>query len=209
MTAIGIVEDDSRVREAIAHACDLPPDMGCTLQAGSAEELFFRLTPETVPDVILMDIGLPGMSGISAIKLLRERHPHVDVIVLTVYHDPHKIFQSLCAGASGYLLKTTPFTEIRNAIALVRDGGAAMSPQIARQVIEYFHPGGHAAGLSPLTAKEQEVALSLVDGMSYKMIAGRMNVTLETIRSHIKSIYRKLHVHGKAEVISRALRGEI
>jgi DNA-binding NarL/FixJ family response regulator len=163
-----------------------------------------------MPDVILMDIGLPGMSGISAIRLVRERYPDIDVIMLTVYHDPHKVFQSLCAGASGYLLKTTPFAMIREAIELVRNGGAAMSPQIARKVIDYFHPGVQNRGETcPLTAREREVVLALVEGLSYKLIAEQMNVSLDTVRSHIKSIYRKLHVHGKAEVIGRSLRGEI
>jgi DNA-binding NarL/FixJ family response regulator len=208
-TRVAVVEDDPTVREAICACCTREPDLACIFSFGSAEELLSNLSPRSAPDVILMDIGLPGMSGIGAMKIIRERFPDIDIIVLTVYHDPHRIFQSLCAGASGYLLKTTPFPEIRRAIELVRNGGAPMSPQIARKVVDYFRSEEDVHGPSALTPRERQVVLSLVEGMSYKMIAGCMNVSLETVRSHIKSIYRKLHVHGKAEVISRALRGEI
>jgi DNA-binding NarL/FixJ family response regulator len=209
VTRIAVVEDDPTVREAICACCTRGPDLACIFSFGSAEELLAHLSPRCAPDVILMDIGLPGMSGIGAMRIVHERFPDIDIIVLTVYHDPQRIFQSLCAGASGYLLKTTPFPEIRRAIELVRNGGAPMSPQIARKVVDLFRSQEDVHGPSALTPREQQVTLSLVEGMSYKMIAGRMNVSLETVRSHIKSIYRKLHVHCKAEVISRALHGEI
>lgn len=209
MITVGIVEDDAGVRESIRDYCNLQPDLCCDLAEESAEQFLARLTDEQVPDVVLMDIGLPGMSGIDAIRLLKERHPDVDVIMLTVYHDPQTIFQSLCAGASGYLLKTTPFLELQAAIRDVHAGGAPMSAQIARKVVDYFHPEAAVGSEQILTAREKEVIFGLVDGLSYKMIAGRLSVTVETVRSHIKSIYRKLQVHSKAEVISRSLKGEI
>jgi DNA-binding NarL/FixJ family response regulator len=133
----------------------------------------------------------------------------VDIIMLTVYMDPHKIFQSLYAGACGYLLKSTPFPQILESIRDVRAGGSPMSPQIARKVIEHFQPEKPQARNTPFTPKELEVIVGLVEGLSYKMIGDRMGVSLETVRSHIKSIYRKMHVHGKAEVISKSLKGEI
>jgi DNA-binding NarL/FixJ family response regulator len=167
------------------------------------------MTDAAFPDVILIDIGLPGMSGISAIRLIKERHPEADIIMLTVYMDPHKIFQSLFAGASGYLLKATPFSQILESVREVHSGGAPMSPQIARKVIEYFQPERPHAKSPPFTSKEMEVVVGLVEGLSYKMIGKRMGVSIETVRSHIKSIYKKMHVHGKAEVIGKSLRGEI
>lgn len=209
MISVGIVEDDKQIREALQDFCKAQPNMTCELAEESAESFLARLTDELVPDVILMDIGLPGMSGISAIKLIKEKYADVDVIMLTIHHDTHKIFQSLCAGATGYLLKTTPFSQIKEAIEVVHSGGSFMSPQIARQVINHFQPNQPIESASPLTSKEQEVVCGLVDGLSYKMIANSLFVTVDTVRSHIKSIYRKLHVHCKAEVISKSLKGEI
>jgi DNA-binding NarL/FixJ family response regulator len=129
--------------------------------------------------------------------------------MLTVHNDPHKIFQSLCAGATGYLLKTTPLTEIKKFIEELALGGAPMSPQIARRVIDYFHESKHEKAESPLTNKEKEIVLDLVDGLSYKMIADKQNVTIDTVRTHIKHVYNKLHVHCKADVIRKSLQGEI
>jgi len=209
MVTVGIVEDDATVREAIRDYCNAQHDLSCTLAKESAERFLDELTDESVPDVVLMDIGLPGMSGINAIRLIKDRFPAVSIIMLTVYMDTQKIFDSLCAGATGYLLKTTPFPEIKEAILVAYKGGGPMSPQIARRVIEHFHPGRREEFASVLTSKEKEVVLGLVEGLSYKMIAERMGVGMETIRSHIKNIYAKLHVHGKAEVISKSLKGEI
>ncbi len=206
---IGIVEDDAVVRDTLRSFCDGYSCFHCEIAKASAEEFFAKLTDENIPDVILMDIGLPGMSGIDAIRLIKQKYPNVDIIMLTVYHDPHKIFDSLCAGASGYLLKTTSFTQIKDAIEVVHAGGSYMSPQIARKVIDYFHPHHPLETASPLTQKEKEVVFGLVDGLSYKMIADRLNITHHTLRSHIKHIYQKLHVHSKAEVIGKSLRGEI
>jgi DNA-binding NarL/FixJ family response regulator len=206
---IGIVEDEKAFREAVQEYFGAQKEFSCSHAHESAESFLSQLTEDDLPDVVLMDIGLPGMSGISAIKLLKERYPDIDIIMLTVYHDPDKIFRSLCAGATGYLLKTAPMSEIREAIQNVYSGGSPMSHQIARKVIDFFHSEAPIKPESSLTAKEREVITGLVEGLSYKLIATEMNVTIETIRSHIKNIYRKLHVHSKAEVISKSFRGEI
>ena len=209
MISVAIIEDDSEVREAICSYLNSQPDIYCQLAEESVEKFMHQLSPDKTVHVILMDIGLPGMSGISGIKLIKDKHSDIDIIMLTVHNDPHRIFQSLCAGASGYLLKTTPFAQIRQAVQELHNGGAPMSPQIARRVVEYFHPGGDAKAISPLTDKEKQVVLDLVDGLSYKMIADKQNVSIETVRTHIKHIYTKLHVHDKADVIRKSLSGEI
>ena len=206
---VAIVEDEREIREAIRNFLNATPGFECMQGFASAESLLGKLTPENAPDVILMDIGLPGMSGINAIKLVKARHPAIDIIMLTVYHDTQKIFESLCAGASGYLLKTTPFAGIAEAIGIVHAGGSTMSPQIARRVVEHLRPSADGDALSALTSRERDVIQGLVNGLSYKLIARDMHVTIETVRSHIKSIYTKLHVHSKAEVIGKSLKGEI
>jgi DNA-binding NarL/FixJ family response regulator len=209
MIDIVIVEDDQTIREAIKEFLDNSDNLSCNNAFDSVESLLSYLSEENKPDIILMDIGLPGMSGISGIKLLKEKFPEINTIMLTIYHDTHKIFQSLCAGASGYLLKNAPFSEIKKAIEVVSEGGSTMSPQIARKVIEHFQSGEKINSESKLTDKEKEIVSCLVDGLSYKMIATQEKISIETVRSHIKNIYKKLQVHSKAEVIKKSLTGEI
>ena len=209
MINTAIIEDDKEVREGIQEYLNSLPNIQCIASNESVENFLMEMNEENIPDIILMDIGLPGMSGISGIKIIKEKYPDIDIIMLTVYNDSHKIFQSLCAGASGYLLKNRPFEEIKQAIEMLDAGGAPMTPQIARKVIEYFQPEKAPKSKSQLTDKEKEIVVGLVDGLSYKMIADRMNISIETVRTHIKNIYAKLHVHCKAEVITKSLRGEI
>jgi DNA-binding NarL/FixJ family response regulator len=209
MINVGIVEDDKEIREAICSYLNDQPNIRCKIAEESVEKFMRFLNAEHLPEVILMDIGLPGMSGISGIKLIKEMYPEIDILMLTVHNDPHKIFQSLCAGATGYLLKTTPMPEIKKCLEEISLGGAPMSPQIARRVIEYFQKVKDEKVQSPLTEKEKEIVLDLVDGLSYKMIADKQNITIETVRTHIKHIYNKLHVHCKADVIRKSLQGEI
>lgn len=211
MITVGIIEDDGQIREGIRKYLSVQKEFLCEYAEESVEDFLAQVNDRQFPDVILMDIGLPGMSGISGMRLIKERYPDVDIIMLTVYTEWQRIFDSLCAGASGYLLKNTPLTEIKKAIESVRAGGAAMSPEIARKVMEYFGPAGREAVKpeSSLTPKEKEIVVGLVDGLSYKMIADRMDVSIDTIRFHVKNTYKKLHVNSKAEVISKSLRGEI
>lgn len=209
MINVAIIEDDEEIREGIQKFLNRPPGFICRLTEESVEAFLAHDLGSDWPDVILMDIGLPGMSGIDGIKLIKQQYPEIDIVMLTIYHDSHKIFEALRAGASGYLLKNTPLTEIKEAIEQLQAGGAPMSPQIARKVIEFFNSANKPAPESPLTTKEKEIVVGLVDGLSYKMIGDRMNISVETVRFHIKNIYQKLHVHSKAEVITKSLRGEI
>lgn len=209
-TDIAIIEDDDLVRESLAGFLGNAKGMSCTIAVPSVELFLDRLKKESPPDVLLSDIGLPGMSGIEGIRLIKDRHPEVDIIMLTVHDDAEKIFRSLCAGASGYLLKNTPFKEIKVGIETLRSGGAPMSPEIAGKVIGFFRENTpKPKPQSVLTEKEHEVVVGLVDGLSYKLIADRMSVSVQTVQVHIKNVYRKLHVHSKGEVIAKSLRGEI
>lgn len=209
MITVAIIEDDEEICAGIQKYLNRQPGFACRLAEESVEKFLARDHEQDWPDVILMDIGLPGMSGIDGIKLIKRQYPEIDIVMLTVYHDSHKIFEALRAGASGYLLKNTPLAEIKEALEQLKAGGAPMSPQIARKVIEFFSRSNKPEPPSPLTAKERELVVGLVDGLSYKLIAERMNISVETVRFHIKNIYQKLHVHSKAEVITKSLRGEI
>jgi DNA-binding NarL/FixJ family response regulator len=209
MIFVGIVEDDEEIRHGIVSFLSKQPGFVCDLAVGSVEELLAALTTENAPQVLIMDLGLPGMSGVEGINFVKSHYPEMDIVVFSVYNDPKKIFDSLCAGATGYLLKNTPFNELKEGIELLTKGGSPMSPQIARKVIDFFHPAKKIEKISPLSDKEKEIVVGLVDGLSYKLIADRLTISIETVRFHIKNIYRKLHVHGKAEVITKSLRGEI
>jgi len=209
MIIVGIVEDDEQIRKGVQTYLNRQDGFSCEKSFGSVEDLLNSITPQSIPHVLIMDLGLPGMSGIEGMKIIKEKYPDTDIIVFSVYNDPKKIFDSLCAGATGYLLKNTPLEEIKEGIELLSNGGSPMSPQIARKVIDYFGQTKKKEVESPLSGKEKEIVVGLVDGLSYKLIADRMSISIETVRFHIKNIYKKLHVHGKAEVISKSLRGEI
>src|SRR5699024_1188606 len=206
----GIVEDNKKIRDLIQRYLDMQDELSCPLAVDSVEKMTDYLEEQEAPDVILMDIKLPGLSGIEGMGLIKEKYPDIDIIMLTVYHDSHKIFKALRAGASGYLLKHTSLPEIKESILKLLDGGAPMSPQIARKVISHFQEekskGNKASDLTP---RERGVVNGLVEGLSYEMIAGRYDMYIDTVRAHIRNIYRKLHVNSKAEVIAKSLKGEL
>jgi DNA-binding NarL/FixJ family response regulator len=210
MISVGIVEDNVKIRNLIQRYLDMQDSMNCKIAVDSVEEMLEHLKEHDPPDVMLMDIQLPGMSGIKGIEIIKKKYPDVEIIMLTVYHDSHKIFDSLVAGASGYLLKHTSLPEIKESIENLAAGGAPMSPQIARKVIEHFNkPEPENKPKSDLTSREQDIVNGLVDGLSYKLIADRYDISIDTVRAHIRNIYKKLHVNSKAEVIAKSLRGEI
>lgn len=212
MIGIGIIEDDAQIRTVLQTYIDRQSEFHCLGAYESVEKAMKGFDPSLMPDVILMDIELPGMSGIDGVRLLKDRYPSIQFIILTIYHDVSKIFPSLKAGATGYLLKNTPLPDIKEGILQVHSGGSPMSPQIARELIRRL-TGKPVAGEedqeSVLTRREHEIVVALVDGLSYKLIADRLEISIETVRFHIRNIYRKLHVHSKAEVISKSIKGEI
>ncbi len=209
-SVVGIVEDNKKIRDLIQRYLDMQDELSCPVAVDSVEDMIDYLEEHPEPDVILMDIQLPGMSGIKGISLIKEKYSDIDIIMLTVYHDSHKIFNALRAGASGYLLKHTSLPEIKESILKLVDGGAPMSPQIARKVINHFQENAPKKNSdSDLTPREHDIVNGLVDGLSYKMIADRYDISIDTVRAHIRNIYKKLHVNSKAEVIAKSLKGEI
>jgi DNA-binding NarL/FixJ family response regulator len=162
------------------------------------------------PDVILMDIDLPKINGIEAVWHIKQKHPSVQILMLTVFDDNDRIFQSICAGASGYILKRTPPAKIIESIFEAAAGGGSLTSSIARKVLDMF-PRFNASKkeTETLTLRERDVLALLVKGHSYKMAATELNITLETVRSHIKKIYEKLHVHSSGEAVAIALRNRL
>ncbi|MEO0558692.1 MAG: response regulator transcription factor [Bacteroidota bacterium] len=202
---IWLVEDNALYRETIAEVLDAVPGYVASVFE-HCEAALDALHAGALPEVVLMDIGLPGMSGVEGAQRFQEQAPAVPVVMLTVHQDTDTIFQALCAGASGYLLKTATPEAIVSAIAEVRAGGAAMDAQIARRVLNLF-----ASRLAPqadygLSDREREILHQLVDGLTKKQIAEQIHLSPHTIDGHIRNIYAKLHVHSRSEVVAKALR---
>jgi DNA-binding NarL/FixJ family response regulator len=207
---VAIVEDDPYINQGLQQYFELQSDICLILAASSVESFLDSLDVAELPDIVLMDIGLPGMSGIDGIYHIKQAHPHIEVMMLTIYPDVDKIFDALCAGATGYLLKNTPLPDIKKSLFELKQGGAPMSPAIARKVLHRFQSSDKKAkkkpsSLSNLTPREKEVVEAIVDGLAYKQIAQRLKIGLETVRQHIKNIYTKLQVNSKAQVISHVM----
>jgi len=203
---VSIIEDDAWIRENLADRVRQTQGFVCVGAYRTGEEALGQL-PALVPDVILMDINLPKMNGIECVRQLKTLIPSAQVLMLTVYEDSDKIFNSLLAGASGYLLKRTSQAEILEAIAEVHRGNSPMTGHIARKVVQYFNQrGGFGTEVEKLSQREREVLEHLAQGMPYKEIAALLAVSLDTIRVHIKGIYGKLHVHSRGEAVAKYLR---
>lgn len=200
-TRIAIIEDDAPFAAALKkYLRDPALGITCTAVYPTAEEALKKL-PLEPPDVALVDLNLPDMNGIQCISRLKIQCPSLLCLVLTSYDNHSSIFDALAAGASGYLLKRTPPAEIVTAIQQVRAGGSPMSPLIARQVVNFFHRTPPAANEAALTEREHEVIKLLASGAMYKEIAGDLDVSIETVRSHVKKIYDKLHAHSRTEAV--------
>ena len=201
---VAIVEDDKRVRESLAILIDGASDMCCFGTYADAERALEQM-PVRWPDVVLMDINLPKMSGIDCVALLKEARPALHIIMLTVYMDDQQIFRSLKRGASGYLLKKTPPAKILEAIAEVSSGGAPMSNAIARKVVQYFQEINSTTTIEALTDREREVLDHLVKGYRNKEIADLMRISLDTVRTHLRNTYHKLQVSSRSGAVASYL----
>lgn len=201
---VAIVEDDSGIRQSMAVLINGAPDFRCVGAYPSAE-IALREIPQQRPDIVLMDINLPQMSGIECVRRLKAAQPSLQVLMLTVYMDSDLIFQSLTAGASGYLIKQTAHAEVLEALLEVHRGGAPMSTAIARKVVQYFHQKETPPPCGPLTKREHEILLQLAKGYHDKEIAQELSISTLTVRTHIKNSYEKLHVHSRAGAVARFL----
>lgn len=201
-----IVEDSREVREGLAALINGTRGYSCLDGYYSMEAALAGLEPQQ-PDVILTDIGLPGMSGIDGIEILRERYPRLPILALTIYDDDEKIFDALCAGASGYLLKNTPPARLLESIKEVVEGGAPISPEVARRVVRLFREFRPPATASyHLTPQETELLKLLIEGHHKKTAAREMCISPNTVSFHLKNIYSKLQVHSKTQAVAKALR---
>lgn len=205
---VAIVEDDRAVREGLGMIISATPGYECTGRYPSVEEALRVMNGPA--DVMLLDIHLPGMLGSDAVKIFREKYPSLQVLMLTIYDGQDKVFESICNGACGYLLKKTPPAKLLEAIREAHEGGAPMSPEIARKVVTLFQQSGPQEKLDqPLTAQETRLLKLLSEGYSYQNSAGQMNISINTVRNYIRSIYEKLHVNTKSEAVSKALRNRL
>jgi len=207
--SVAIVEDDAALREGLAMLIAGTPAYRLTGSYGSVEEGLAAL-PAGAPDVLLLDIHLPGMMGSEGVRHMRARFPRMQVLMLTVFAEEDKVFESICNGACGYLLKKTPPARLLEAIREAHDGGSPMSPEIARKVITLFRKTHEPVQSSErLTPHEARLLKLLSEGHSYQSAGGELGITINTVRNYIRSIYEKLHVHSKSEAVSKALKGRL
>jgi DNA-binding NarL/FixJ family response regulator len=206
---VAIVEDDRQTREGLGLLIDGASGYQCVAHYRSVEEALPRLDDDR-PDVLLLDIRLPGMPGSEAVRLFRDQRPGLEILMLTVYADEEKVFESICNGANGYLLKKTRPVKLLEAIREAHDGGAPMSPEIARRVVALFRKTGPPAKVDhDLTPQEVRLLGLLARGYSYQAAGDQLRISVNTIRNYIRSIYEKLHVHSKSEAVSKALRDRL
>lgn len=208
-TKIAIIEDRSEIRNGLAMLISGTEGFVCSGKYGSMEEAIPRIARD-LPDLVLCDIGLPGMSGIEGIRKLKEKHPELMIVMLTVYDDDDRIFDALCAGASGYLLKKTPPARLLESLRDAAAGGAPISPEVAGKVIRLFRdvrPPERAD--YDLTPHETRILKMLVEGHNYKTAAAELKISVSGVAFHMRNIYDKLQVHSKSEAVAKALRDQI
>jgi DNA-binding NarL/FixJ family response regulator len=204
MIDVVLVDDDTVLREGLAQLITGEPDLRCARQFGSVEAAL--ADRGGYPDVILLDIHLPGVLGSVGVGALTRKHPKTCILMLSVTDEEQRVFESICNGACGYLLKSTPPPRLLEAIRSAAAGGAPMSPEIARKVIGLFRQLRPAPQDHTLTPKELELLALLADGHSYLNAAHTLGITINTVRNHVRSIYDKLHVHTKSEAVAKALK---
>jgi len=203
---VAIVDDDEGIRASLAALIRRSPSFKLTGDYPDGETAIKEI-PRHPPDVVLMDINMPGMKGFECVRQLKTAIPQVQFLMLTVYEDSDSLFNSLKAGASGYLLKRTASARLLEAIRDVHSGGSPMSPHLARRVVQYFSKPEGESPISRLTPGEKEFLDQLANGYAYKEIADRMKISIDTVRSYVRTVYEKLHVHSRTEAVVKYLRG--
>ncbi|MCM8524909.1 MAG: response regulator transcription factor [Lentisphaeraceae bacterium] len=209
--SVWLIEDSEIYRKGLARAINTAEHMSCDRQFSKAEDALNELNKEQKPDVIFLDVGLPGMSGLEALEIIRESSPEIHVVILTVFDDSDKIFKAICLGARGYLLKTGPMNTVVEAVLQAADGGAPMTPDVASRVLTLFSDMAEDRTVKDendygLTAREKEVLELLADGLLSKEIADRLSVSAYTITNHLRNIYTKLHVSTNTGAVAKAIR---
>ena len=210
MIKVIITEDNETIREGLALLINASDGMECTARYANCEDMLADLSNQQA-DIYLQDIGLPGMSGIEGVKNILKLRPEATILMLTVYEDEENVFEALKAGASGYLLKKTPPAQLIEAIKDAHEGGSPMSSNIARKVVSFFQkqPATETGERYGLSIREKEILASLAEGNSYKIIADKLFISIDTVRSHIRNIYKKLHVHNQSEAVAKAFKDGI
>jgi DNA-binding NarL/FixJ family response regulator len=206
---VWLIEDNATFRRTVMRALDQVEGLHCLGGFSSCEDALAALTRQPAPQTILLDIGLPGMSGLEGIARLRERAPQTKIIVLTVFEDEDKIFRAICAGASGYLLKTAPVEEIARSIHDALAGGAPMNGRIARRVLDMFARFAPTRGDYGLTARETQILESMVKGKTKKEIAALLDLSFHTVDTHLRNIYQKLEVNTRTGAVAKALKEKL
>jgi DNA-binding NarL/FixJ family response regulator len=204
-----LIEDQRDVREGLAVLINGSSGFRCVAAFRTMEDALRSIGGE-LPDVVLTDIGLPGMSGVEGARILKERYPELPIVALTVFDDDEDVFDALCAGASGYLLKNTPPARLLDSLREVTSGGAPMSPDVARRVVRLFRefrPPERAP--HQLTPQETELLKLVIEGHSYKTAAANLDISVSTVSFHLQNIYTKLQVHSKTEAVAKALRNHL
>ncbi|HVX25828.1 MAG TPA: response regulator transcription factor [Parafilimonas sp.] len=203
-----IFEDNKHLRESLQLLISSSGKFECVGAFADARNVI-GIISKAMPDIIITDIEMPVMDGIHATALIKSKFPEIPILILTVFDDSERIFQSLKAGGNGYLLKNSSPDEILNALMEVYNGGSALSPAVARKVIQFFQTNNLQQNDYHLTQKERELLQHLVEGLSYKMIADVMMISFETVKSHVKNVYRKLHVSSNSEAVAKAIKQKI
>jgi len=202
MINVAIVEDDLYIRSSVLQFLQMQREFDHVHEFGSVEEF---MQSGSAPDVLLLDIELPGITGLEGAFHIKQKHPQINILMLTVYEDKERIFKALQAGATGYLLKNTPLPKIKAAVLDAVDGGVPMSPLVAKKVIAYFSAKpavSETSNTEQLTGREHEVAQLLINGDTYKQVAWRLSISPDTVRQHIKHIYRKLQINSRVQLIN-------
>jgi len=204
-----VFDDNAHLRDSLYFLINSSDDFTCVNTYPNTRKLLANIE-QSKPDIVIMDIEIPGMNGIEATWLIKHHHSDIQILILTVFDDNDKIFQSLCAGGSGYMLKTSSPMQILQGLRDVCNGGTSLSPSVANRVVNFFlNNNSYAIHDYNITAKEKEILQHMIDGKSYKMISDAMGLSMETVKTHIKSIYKKLHVNSSSEAVVKAIRQNI
>jgi DNA-binding NarL/FixJ family response regulator len=206
MKGIWIIEDHNAFRRTLVRVMNAEDDLQCTRDFDSCEKALAAPAQDDMPDLVLLDVGLPGMSGLDGIRLIKERYPKALVIILTVFEDDDKVFSAICAGAAGYLLKTSSAAEITQAVRDALDGGSPMTSRIARRVLDMFSKLAPKQGDYGLSDREKEILQLMVIGLIKKEIADRLALSIHTVDTYLRRIYEKLEVNTRTGAVAKALK---